>query len=227
MDGLDRTRAALIADDDEFFRMALRTILRDRLNLPAVIETESFDEAIERLSARDDIALALFDLAMPGMVSPAGLKTVRECFPDVRVAVVSASQARRDILCALEAGVHGYVPKGLGVAELARALEAVCSGMIYVPPSLAELMPGEELAPVPVLSAVDRELDDLDLLSNRQREVLRLLVEGQSNKEMARSLGLSPGTVKFHLAALFRHLGVVNRVEAAAAGARLLVREAG
>lgn len=213
---------ALIADDDDFFRVALSTILRSQLAFSVVLESGSFDEAIELLSTREEVTIALFDLAMPGLGNPAGLRAVRECFPDTRVSVVSASRRRRDILMALAAGVHGYVPKSLGVAELGEALDAICDGFIYVPPAIAELAASEgeaELSPTPEATAGPVVLDRL---SGRQREVLHLLVEGQSNKEMARALDLSPGTVKFHLAALFRHLGVGNRVEAAAAAARLL-----
>lgn len=225
MMGQAQAGAALIADDDEFFRMALGAILRDRLTFVTVLESESFDEGVELLSSRPDVVLALFDLAMPGMASPAGLKAVRECFPNIRIAVVSASQSRRDILMALEAGVHGYVPKGLGVADLAKAIGIICEGNVYVPASLTRIDPDEGDDGASSIAAAYRARDTLETLSRRQNEVLRLLVEGKSNKEMARALGLSPGTVKFHLAALFRHLGVVNRVEAAAAGARLLSRK--
>ena len=115
----DEPRTALIADDDEFFRMAVRSILVNRLGIAEVTETASLDEALEKLSEREGVTLALFDLAMPGMESPANLSVVRELFPRTRVVVVSGSQRRRDILMALEAGVHGYVPKGLGVEDLA------------------------------------------------------------------------------------------------------------
>ncbi len=73
-------QVALIADDDEFFRMALSTILTGRLKFSEVVQTASLDEAIEKLTARDDISLALFDLSMPGMESPASLRGVRDCF---------------------------------------------------------------------------------------------------------------------------------------------------
>src|SRR4028119_1868289 len=112
----------LIADDDEFFRMALRTILTKTVDGAQILETASLDEAVERLSEASDVSLAIFDLAMPGMESAASLRAVRECFPSTQVAVVSASKRRADILLALEAGAHGYVPKGLGAAELSRAL---------------------------------------------------------------------------------------------------------
>src|SRR5215212_277430 len=118
-------RVVLIADDDEFFRLALKSILVNALGFDQVLETGSLDEALERLGERTDILLALFDLTMPGMESAASLGAVRECFPHIRVAVVTGSKRRRDILLALEAGVHGYVHKGVGAPELVRALDKI------------------------------------------------------------------------------------------------------
>lgn len=215
---------ALVADDDEFFRIAICSILVDRLGVAEVIETASLDEALERLSNQPEIALALFDLAMPGMESPASLGAVRELFPNTRVVVVSASQRRRDILMALEAGVHGYVPKGLGVEDLAKALELILEGFVYVPASLSQLPSTRDRAAMPRADQPPSSASDETLagLTPRQREVLELIVAGKSNKEIARALNLGEGTVKVHLAALFRNLGVNNRAAAAAAGARLL-----
>jgi DNA-binding NarL/FixJ family response regulator len=217
----DEPNVALIADDDEFFRIALRTILTAELGFSEVIEAASLDEAIEILPEHSEISLALFDLAMPGMESPASLKAVRDFDPELRIAVVSASTDRYDILAALEAGVHGYVPKGLGAVDLAAAIRLITSGVIYVPPVLAhrptrqarfseENPVDETLAPLPPVA-----------LTPRQKDVLVLLVNGLSNKEIARRLDVSTGTVKIHLAALYRSLGVRNRQTAAAAGARL------
>jgi DNA-binding NarL/FixJ family response regulator len=217
-------KIALIADDDEFFRMALATILTSKLKFAEVVQAASLDEGVEKLSARDDISLALFDLAMPGMESPANLRAVRDCFETLRVAVVSSSKNRQDILSALEAGVHGYVPKGLGVADLAHALQLIVDGVIYVPPSIADLpaqgapTPSREAPPPTPRSA-------LATLTPRQRGVLELLVQGKSNKAIARDLDLGEGTVKVHMAALFRSLGVRTRTAAAVAGGRLLQPE--
>ena len=129
----------LEADDDEFFRMALSAILRQKLGGAEIIEAGSLDEAIELLAETSSVAMALFDLAMPGMASAASLRAVRECFPSTQVAVVSASTRRSDVLLALEAGAHGYVPKSLGAAELAQALQAIRAGTIYVPRLLADI----------------------------------------------------------------------------------------
>jgi DNA-binding NarL/FixJ family response regulator len=221
---LSDTRVVLIADDDEFFRLALKSILVNALGFTHVLETGSLDEALERLGDRTDICLALFDLAMPGMESAASLGAVRECFPQIRVAVVTGSKRRRDILLALEAGVHGYVHKGVGAPELARALEKVMDGEIYVPASLADLPALSDEAPANLAppGAVHGRAASL---TPRQREVLHLLVQGKSNKEIARNLNLGEGTVKIHLASLFRNLGVNNRSAAAVAGLHLLARE--
>jgi DNA-binding NarL/FixJ family response regulator len=215
-------RVCLIADDDEFFRMALGSILQTKLGFAQVIETGSLDEAIERLSDPGGADLALFDLAMPGMESAASLRAVRECFPDLRIAVVSASSRRSDILQALEAGVHGYVPKSLGANDLAYALEAISSGRIYVPASLADVA-GERAPEGPqIVQREEAPSSPLEGLTPRQRDVLGLIVQGYSNKEIARALNLGEGTVKVHVAALFRGLRVTSRSAAAAAGARML-----
>jgi DNA-binding NarL/FixJ family response regulator len=216
---------ALVADDDEFFRIALAAILKSQLEFAEVVETGSLDEAIERLADRNDCSLALFDLTMPGMESAASLGAVRETHPDTKVAVVSASSRRTDILTALAAGIHGYVPKSLGAHDLAAALRMILNGAIYVPPSLAGKPPSPaepEPSPPAAASGNMSPRRAFEFLTPRQREVLLLLVEGLSNKEIARKLRLGEGTVKIHMAALFRSLRVRNRQEAAAAGARLL-----
>ena len=215
-------RVALIADDDEFFRMALATILTSKLKFADVVQAASLDEAVEKLSARSDISLALFDLAMPGMESPANLRAVRDCFESLLVAVVSGSKNRQDILSALEAGVHGYVPKGLGVAELTHALQLIVDGVIYVPPSIATLPSAAQEQPATSRESSVPPKSALTALTPRQRSVLALLVQGKSNKAIARDLDLGEGTVKVHMAALFRSLGVRTRTAAAVAGGRLL-----
>jgi len=214
-------RLAITADDDEFFRAGLRAMLTRRLGFAEVLETSSFDAAIEQLEARGGAALALFDLQMPGMDSPGSLRTVREFFPGTRVAMVSASRTREDILMALDAGAHGYISKGLSMNEMARVLEMVMDGWVYVPPSIADI-PSESGAQFLVRGREEHQAGDVGILSPRQRQVLGLLVRGKSNKEISRILKLSEGTVKVHMAALFKNLGVNSRAAAAALGARHL-----
>lgn len=175
--------------------------------------------------------MAIFDLAMPGMENAGSLRVVRECFPWTRVAVVSASKRRSDILQALEAGVHGYVPKGLGVTELARALQMIREGMIYVPSQLADLPAPEEEPQLRMPrnhtpSSLGPDVGQQPVaLTSRQKDVLELIVKGLTNKEIAKALGVGDGTVKVHVAAIFRTLGVTSRAAAAAAGIRLIAAE--
>lgn len=211
------SRIAVIADDHGMYRMGLAFTLKDRLGFDSVEEAGSLDEALARLGETEGIALALFDLSMPGMQSAASLAAVRECYPALPIAVVSGSDDRADVLAALAAGVNGFVPKGLKDDDLVAALQSIMNGAIYVPASLAygAGSAGESAPPAGI---------DLARLTPRQRDVLGLLVEGRSNKEIARALDLGHGTVKIHLAAVFRHLGVSNRAAAVAVAAPLLAR---
>lgn len=230
----------LIADDDEYFRLALAGLLRGQLGVSKLEETASLTEALSRLAARPGSpCLALFDLAMPGMEGPETLAVVRKDHPDIRIAVISASQSRQDVVSALAAGVHGYIAKGSGPLELVRALRIVMAGDIYVPAFLANVTandtrhPGSPTA-LSVGEAAEKALGaglavrsdetrgSLMAISPRQREVLGLLVKGYSNKQIAQELSLGEGTVKIHVAALLRNLGVSNRAAAAATGALLL-----
>ena len=227
--------AVLIADDDEYFRLALAGLLKGSLGFTTLVETASLDEALEQLSVTPSkFSLALFDLSMPGMEGPGTLSAVREFHPDVRVAVVSASQDRNDVLASLETGVHGYIPKGFGPIELVRALKIVMAGDIFVPAFLADAGAARLRvvgAPQPLGNSGRREGRGTTVqesaapgpdLSPRQREVLALLVKGLSNKQIAGALSLGEGTVKIHVAALLRNLGVANRAGAAALGVELL-----
>ncbi|MCG7391514.1 response regulator transcription factor [Microvirga sp. ACRRW] len=226
-------RIGLIADDDAYFRMAVGAILSRQFGFSKIIEAGSLDEALERLGENDQIDVALFDLSMPGMRTPTNLRTVRECFPNAKVGVISASSNRRNILLALEAGVHGYMLKSLSITDLAAALQIIFDGGVYVPPCLADISSApvetseeeniktiaEKAEPsVPVQEAEPSETSSP--LTPRQRDVLDLLVQGKTNKEIALALGLGEGTVKIHMAAIFRYFGVNNRAAAAVAGAR-------
>ena len=120
--------------------------------------------------------------------------------------------------------MHGYVPKGLGVADLAHALQLIVDGVIYVPPSIANL-PSPRSRRRHRARRRPAPKSALATLTPRQRGVLALLVQGKSNKAIARDLDLGEGTVKVHMAALFRSLGVRTRTAAAVAGGRLLQPE--
>ncbi len=209
----------LVADDDDFFRMALQSILTMRLGFKDVVETASFDEALQQIGEGERFDLAIFDLAMPGMAGAASLAAVREFAPALKVAVVSASEGRQTILDVLAVGVHGYVPKSLGVPGLTQALRMIVDGSIFVPASLADI---PSLDATGGFDEAPSKYGALPPLTLRQAQILDLIIRGASNKEICRDLSLSEGTVKIHVAALLRALGVRNRTEAAALGSRMM-----
>lgn len=201
---------ALIADDHELFRSGLRQLLVDVLVADDVREAETFDQAIEMLTNDGAGDLILVDLRMPGMNGAEALAALRDGFPEAKVAVVSAWEERAEIIGALSAGVHGYIPKSLPSAEIANAIRSILDGQIFVPPALGRREPG---APLTVAANAG---DGGDKLTVRQKEVLNELLKGQASKEIARSLDIAEGTVKIHLAAIYRALGVRTRAEAIA-----------
>lgn len=205
----ESSHVALVVDDHEMVRVLLSSVMRRDLGFGSVLEAASLEEAVQLLGRTRNVALACFDISMPGMKSLKDLQGIRDAFPAVRLAVVTASTDRADVLLALAVGVHAYVPKTLGVGEIVKALRLVMDGQIYIPSLLAQ-------APAQIRQ-VDRSTAPPARpveLTQRQREVLRLMAEGKSNKSIARALHLSEGTVKVHVNALFRALGVHNRVSA-------------
>jgi DNA-binding NarL/FixJ family response regulator len=160
------TKTALIADDDEFFRMALRTVLTNTLGFSDVLEAETFGQATALLS-ENEVDLAVFDLIMPGMAGPGSLKGVRDRFPHLCLVMASISYRREDILLALQAGVNGYIPKNIGLKEFSSALAQILKGIVYVPALIAtpgtvgsadEIAPAEEVGRYPYSPAKRRSL---------------------------------------------------------------------
>lgn len=202
---------ALIADDHELFRSGMKQLLLDVLHAEDVREAESMDRALEILTNEGAGDLVLVDWRMPGMSGAESLAALRDGFPEAKVAVISAWEDRSDILAALGAGVHGYIPKSLASAQIASALQGILEGRIFVPPAMGK----REGAPGEGGSGGAYKLD-VDKLTLRQRDVLQELLKGQASKEIARTLDIAEGTVKIHLAAIYRALGVRTRAEAIA-----------
>lgn len=201
---------ALIADDHELFRSGMKQLLVDVLHAEDVREAESMDRALEILTNEGAGDLVLVDWRMPGMSGAESLAALRDGFPEAKVAVISAWEERADILAALGAGVHGYIPKSLASAQIAAALQGILEGRIFVPPAMGkrEGVGGDNSGGAFKL--------DVDKLTLRQRDVLQELLKGQASKEIARTLDIAEGTVKIHLAAIYRALGVRTRAEAIA-----------
>jgi len=198
----------LVADDHELFRDAIKRLVSDSWPGVEIDEAGDLDGALEQLAGESAIDLVLIDLRMPGLSGPESLAALREGYPDSKIIVVSASESKEDILAALGAGVHGYVPKTLPSKSIRAAIESVLNGGVYVPAQVTE-----RSAPQPARRAADGSQPHL---TARQNEVLEALETGCSNKEIARKLSLTEGTVKIHLAAIYRQIAVKSRGEAIA-----------
>ncbi|MBI1211939.1 MAG: response regulator [Alphaproteobacteria bacterium] len=208
MNGSAKPGRVLVADDHELFRDAIKRLVSDAWPGVALDEAGDLDGALEQLASEGAIDLVLIDLRMPGLNGPESLAALREGYPDSKIIVVSASESKDDILAALGAGVHGYVPKTLPSKSIRAAIENVLGGGVYVPAQVTERSSSE---------AMRRSLESsMPHLTARQNEVLEALETGASNKEIARKLNLTEGTVKIHLAAIYRQIAVKSRGEAIA-----------
>lgn len=211
----------LLADDHALFRAGLRHLLSEIGTRLQIEEAHDYEDTVARLSELQDLDLLLLDLNMPGMSGVSAVGELCALAPDVPIIVISVRETADDVRKALDAGAMGYIPKSSTPQVMMSALQLVLSGGIYLPPHLLHETPsngGRMAAPEPVAHTDDL----LDRLTPRQRDVLRLLAQGQSNKQIADVLGLAPGTVKIHISRILRAFQVQNRTQAVIAAANLL-----
>ncbi|MDP9195975.1 MAG: response regulator transcription factor [Pseudomonadota bacterium] len=216
----------LIGDDHLLFREGLRRLLETLGPDITFREAGTFGEMQEEARSGTHFDLALMDLQMPGWPGFQGVAEIKKSLGKAPLIVVSASETREHIRLALEAGASGYIPKSSSVKVMLGAVNLVFSGGVYVP-SVA--LQDQEGGGQGMLSAgpAAAESDGMELLTPRQRDVLRCLKEGKSNKQIAYELNLSEGTVKIHATAIFRTLGVRNRTQAVIAASEMGRRETG
>lgn len=195
---------ALIVDDHPLVRDGVRYSLARLDPDVIIIESGSFTAALDVLANNNDLDLIVLDLSMPDLESFDGLRQVTERAGEVPVVVFSGSEDRGDIREAIHCGARGFIPKSSANPVLIAALKLVLSGGTYIPPDLLDDTP----------QAAKPRAGDSNLLTRRQLEVIGLIARGMTNKEIGRELGLSPGTVRSHLAAIFDALNVSNRTEA-------------
>lgn len=207
----------LIGDDHVLFREGLRRLLEQLRENATFAEASNFDELLDMAASKDEAYdLVLTDLRMPGWPGFSGIGMLRDRQPNAKVVVISASEAQADVREALENGAAGYIPKSSSVKIMLSALDLIFSGGVYVPATvLREGLEPDHRGSGGVIPPTDPQLEQL--LTQRQREVLDRLREGKSNKQIAHELGLSEGTVKIHMTAIFKSLGVRNRTQAAMA----------
>jgi two-component system nitrate/nitrite response regulator NarL len=204
--------SALIADRLTFFRRGITGLLQDARPGWRLAEAGTFDDMMTLL--RDDSPeLLLVDLQLPGIDGADGVRRLRMQCPTQNIVVLADSDDRETILACLGAGAQGYVLKSANPMQFLRALDTILSGGVFAPASLTGLPPR---APVAAPAAEVSMQPALVTLTDRQRDVFRLLAEGCATKTIARRLDLAVGTVKVHLAAIYRVLGAHSRMEAMA-----------
>lgn len=205
----------LLADDHPLMREGVRQVLAQLEPPVEIIDADDYPCLFAHTAQHPDLDLAVVDLNMPGFVGMQGIAQYRSRFPDVPLVVLSASEAPHDIRSALEAGALGYIPKAVPAATMLAALRQVLAGDLYVPACLGD-------GRLHTVAPADFDALQIHGLTARQLEVARLLAHGCANKAIGGMLSMSEGTVKVHIAAIFRALKVSNRTEAVLAIQRLL-----
>lgn len=196
----------LIADDHALFREGMRHVLRKLGDPIVLLEACDADSAIDTIKAHPDTDLVLLDLSMPGKDGFSVLELLSGRYPALPVVILSASTRRSDMQRALDMGAMGFIPKDSTGSIVINALQLVMAGSLYIPP---------------VLARSQGQITDSEALTARQLDVLRLIVEGHTNKDIAHRLTLAEATVKMHVTAILKALKVSNRTQAVIAADRL------
>jgi DNA-binding NarL/FixJ family response regulator len=231
----------LLIDDHPLILSALQSVIKGLGDDVTVKGAGSAREARAALAADSDFDLVLLDLQLGDANGFDLLADLRETYPALPVVVVSASDRTSDVIRSIDMGAMGFVPKRASNEQLFEALRLVMSGGIYVPPmtmgsGTSQPAPEPDLAPGH-LRVVRREAGQSDFqkppalaslgLTPRQTDVLALLLQGKPNKLIARELNLSVETVKDHVAAVLRALGVSSRTQAVLAVSQMTQQQGG
>lgn len=201
----------LLADDHPLFREGVRHVLAQLDDHVKILDAHDHPSLFSVAADHADLDLALMDLNMPGMQGHEAVIRFRNEFPDIPLVILSATETRADIQRVLNAGALGYIQKSSPSRVIFDALNQVLAGGLYIPPVMAGSISATAIqgsAPSPYLTS-------------RQLEVLKLLVQGLPNKTIGQKLGLTEGTIKIHMAGIFRALKVSNRTEATIAARKL------
>jgi DNA-binding NarL/FixJ family response regulator len=198
----------LLVDDHTFFRAGLRNLLADEGF--EVSEAWSGAQALELVAGRAP-DVVLMDLHMPGMSGIETTQRLLELAPEIRVVMLTVSAAQDEIIGAVLAGACGYLLKDAPIEEVVGSLRAAAAGASWASPNVAAVL----FERVRAGGEPEAQDDALAALSDREREILRLLADGRDNAEIGRELYISPSTVKNHISAILTKLGVHNRIQAA------------
>lgn len=213
----------LAVDDHPLIRHALRDILKQLDPDTELFDAQSAGEAMLVADQHPDLDLVLLDLTLPDVSGIAALTMLREAHPNTPVVMLSATEDYDVVMNALDCGAMGFIPKTSRNEVLLAALRLVLSGGIYLPSAvIASHLATAHLGPgMPTAGTVHAKTPAEIGLTERQTQVLALLLQGKPNKTICRLLKLAEGTVKVHITAILRTLNVRNRTEAVVAVSRL------
>jgi DNA-binding NarL/FixJ family response regulator len=198
----------LLVDDHALIRDALRGVIKELVEEASVLEASDGRQAMQLIQEHADLHLVLLDLNLPDRDGFAILVDLRQRYATMSVVVLSASHDRELILKALSLGALGFIPKSAPREVMVNALRLVLSGGVYVPPEALVRAEPREARRVAPISPTDAGLTE------RQLEVLGLLMRGKSNKAISRALRMAEPTVKHHVTAILKALKAANRTEA-------------
>jgi DNA-binding NarL/FixJ family response regulator len=199
----------LIADDHWVVRESLKQVMQRLQKTLVVFEAAAFDEATATLRRHPDMDLMVADLIMPGFDEFAGLQRLRAEFPEVPIVVVSVHEDVEHVIRSVEQGVIGYIPKSASGAEVERAFERVLAGEVSFPREI--IRQSSNGASRPAAPEAHAAKQGVNLLTNRERDVLALLGKGYSVKRIAVDLSLTSHTVRVHIGNMMKKLGFQDR----------------
>lgn len=199
----------LIADDHELIREGIRQSLLDLHQTGDIFEAEN-EQQVENILEAEDIDVLLLDLVLPNGKSFKLLESAIANYPDIKVAMLTASEDVKDVRRCMDYGASAFITKTSGKSNLVNALRLVIAGGVYISPELIDKI--NQSQEDDAKNSEDEQ--KINSLTNRQKEVLEFVCQGSSNKEIANRLGLSDNTVKIHVTAILRTLSVSNRTQA-------------
>jgi DNA-binding NarL/FixJ family response regulator len=211
----------LVADDHSLVRQGLKLELLEMSAAATILEATDAETVRQVLSMHPDIDLVILDLHMPGANELELLSSLCNKYPDIPVVILSAVESPRVMQRTIDRGAAGFIPKSVANEVLISALQLTLSGGVYIPSQMIGETPHNSYTDQSfsgeTTSISRRSTSVRPVFTDRQNDVLQLLSDGNSNKAIARKLGLSEHTIKIHLTAIFKTLGVSNRTEAAIA----------
>lgn len=217
----------LVIDDHALIRQALQNMLRVLDSSAEVLESADCSAALALAANQPDLDLILLDLHLPGMGGMDALSHFRQSHPAVPVVVLSGTKDRQTVLTAIDHGAMGFIPKSSSNNVMLSALRLVLSGGVYLPMEILDhagsLNVGDADSLTSGTGAHGKTPAELGL-TDRQMEVLDLLLQGKSNKLICRELGLAEGTVKIHITAVLKALNVTSRTQAVIAASQIGLR---